>query len=510
MPNNDYECYGIDDLNDSETLELLENDRSDSFLLKGLEKSIGQSDLESCESLENKSDNESDLGIPIRRFFHISVDQEKTTFTCLYGTFSYRRIPFGLCNAHATFKRCMAAIFHDMVEDFMEVFMDDFSVFGNSFDCCLANIDRMLARCEETNLVLKWEKYHFMVKERNVLGHKVYGAGIEADRAKSDVIAKLPYPLNIKGVTSFLGYAGFYLSDFNVGAVLGQRIDGKFKPIYYASKTMDNAQEHYTTTKKEIIAVVFSFDKMANQGLYGGYCFFKGLTSRLRIKTGQKTWLHENPGLRTFMEEEITDEFPDEHLIILKAELNNDEPCVSFTGREVYESGFFWPSIFKDAKDYVMRCDACQRSGNISSRSKMPQNNIQNHLQTCTGCTPFRLVYGKACHLHVEIEYRAYWAIKQCNMYLTVATKTRFMELNELMKLRDKAYESTRIYKERTKKWHESRLRGDKNFKVGDKVLLFNSRFNMYPDKLKSKWYGLNVVKTVYPYRTVEITDKNK
>ncbi|GJV30187.1 DNA-directed DNA polymerase [Tanacetum coccineum] len=90
-------------------------------------------------------------------FFQILIapeDLEKTTFTCPYGTFAYRRMPFGLCNAPATFQRCMTAFFHDMVEDFMEVFMDDFSVFGNSFDCCLANLDRMLARCEETNLVL--------------------------------------------------------------------------------------------------------------------------------------------------------------------------------------------------------------------------------------------------------------------------------------------------------------------------------------------------------------------
>ncbi|GKF05934.1 reverse transcriptase domain-containing protein, partial [Tanacetum coccineum] len=85
----------------------------------------------------------------------------------------------------------------------------------------------------------------------------------------------------------------------------------------------------------------------------------------------------ENPYLGTFTEEEITDGFPDEHLMILKAELNKNEPCASITGRKVYESGFYWPSIFKDAKDYVMRCDACQRSRNISSRSKMPQNNIQ-------------------------------------------------------------------------------------------------------------------------------------
>ncbi|GJU93894.1 reverse transcriptase domain-containing protein [Tanacetum coccineum] len=90
-------------------------------------------------------------------FFQIPIapeDQEKTTFTCPYGTFAYRRMPFRLCNAPATFQRCMTAIFHDMVEDFIEVFMEEFSMFGNSFDCCMAKLDRMLARCEETNLVL--------------------------------------------------------------------------------------------------------------------------------------------------------------------------------------------------------------------------------------------------------------------------------------------------------------------------------------------------------------------
>ncbi|GKF21946.1 reverse transcriptase, partial [Tanacetum coccineum] len=109
-------------------------------------------------------------------FFQIPIaleDQEKTTFTCPYETFAYKRMPFGLCNAPATFQRCITAILHGMVEDFMEVFMDDFSVFGNSFNCCLANLDKILARCEETNLVLNWEKCHFMVKEGNVLGHKI-------------------------------------------------------------------------------------------------------------------------------------------------------------------------------------------------------------------------------------------------------------------------------------------------------------------------------------------------
>ncbi|GJZ23119.1 putative ribonuclease H-like domain-containing protein [Tanacetum coccineum] len=97
----------------------------------------------------------------------------------------------------------------------------------------------------------------------------------------------------------------------------------------------------------------------------------------------------------------------------------------------------------------------------------------------------------------------------KCNVDLAAAAKNQFLELNELMELRDGAFENTRIYKERTKKWHDSRLRGDKDFKVRDNVLLFNSQLRMHPGKLKLKWYGPNVVKTVYPYGTVEITNKN-
>ncbi|KAK1650105.1 hypothetical protein QYE76_067910 [Lolium multiflorum] len=249
-------------------------------------------------------------------------DQEKTTFTCPYGTYAYRRMPFGLCNAPATFQRCMSAIFHGFCESIVEVFMDDFSVYGNSFDNCLRNLDKVLQRCEETNLVLNWEKCHFMVNEGIVLGHKISEKGIEVDRAKVEAIEKMPYPRDVKGIRSVLGHAGFYrrfikdfskiskpltnllqkdvpfvfdddckeafetlkkalttapvveppdwnlpfeimcdASDFAVGAVLGQRVDKKLNVIHYASKTLDAAQRNYATTEKELLAVVFACDK---------------------------------------------------------------------------------------------------------------------------------------------------------------------------------------------------------------------------------------------------------
>ena len=119
-------------------------------------------------------------------------------------------MPFGLCNALATFQRCMMSIFSDMLENFIEIFMDDFSVFGKSFESCLVNLGCVLKRCKETNLLLNWEKCHFMVREGIVLGHKVSKVGIEVDRAKVEIIEKLPPPTSVKGVRSFLGHAGFY------------------------------------------------------------------------------------------------------------------------------------------------------------------------------------------------------------------------------------------------------------------------------------------------------------
>ncbi|CAN6542447.1 unnamed protein product [Malus baccata var. baccata] len=145
-------------------------------------------------------------------------DQEKTTFTCPFGTFAYRRMPFGLCNAPATFQRCMVSIFSDFVEKIIEVFMDDFSVFGDSFDGCLENLTIILKRCVETNLVLNWEKCHFMVRQGIVLGHMVSERGIEVDKSKIDLIRYLLSPTSVREIRSFLGHVGFYrrfIKDFS-------------------------------------------------------------------------------------------------------------------------------------------------------------------------------------------------------------------------------------------------------------------------------------------------------
>ena len=149
-------------------------------------------------------------------------DQEKTTFTCPFGTFAFRRMSFGLCNAPGTFQRLVMSIFSDMIGTCIEVFMDDFTVYGDTFDICLSNLKKVLERCIAKSLVLNYEKCHFMVTHGVVLGHIVSQEGIEVDKSKIDLISSLPYPTCVRDVKSFLGHAGFYrifIKDFSKKAL---------------------------------------------------------------------------------------------------------------------------------------------------------------------------------------------------------------------------------------------------------------------------------------------------
>nr|GEY44208.1 reverse transcriptase domain-containing protein [Tanacetum cinerariifolium] len=372
-----------------------------------------------------------------------------------------------------TFQRCMMAIFHDMIEKTIEVFMDDFLVFGNSSSSYLSHLESMLKRCEDTNLCLNWEKSHFMVKEGIVLGHKISKQGNKVDKAKVDVITKLPHPITVKGIRSFLGHAGFYrrfikdfskisrpmtrllekdtplifskeyveafqtlkrkvteapiliapdwdmpfelmcdASDFAITA--GQRQDKHFRPIHYASKTMTEAESNYTTKKVSKVRLLrwvlllqeFTF-KMID--IKGAKNLAADHLSRL-----------EKPHQNVLDPKEINKSFPLETRNLVSTSGNKSTPwftdftnyhegnfvvkgmsrCVSgqeaieilkachygptrghhgpnYTAKKVFDSGFYWPTIYRDAQDLVKNCDVCQRQGKISQRDEMLQNSIQ-------------------------------------------------------------------------------------------------------------------------------------
>nr|GEY77667.1 reverse transcriptase domain-containing protein [Tanacetum cinerariifolium] len=407
-------------------------------------------------------------------------DQEKTTFTCPYGTFVYRRMPFGLCNAP---------------------------------------------------------------------GHKISKSGIEVNRAKVDVIANLPHLTNIKGVRSFLGHAGFYrrfiqdfskiarpmthlleketrfvfskecidafdtlkkkltkapilvvpdchlpfelmydASDYAIGAVLRQCKSKHFQPIHYASKTMTEAQIHYTTTKKEMLVVVYPFEKfwpyliLSKSIVYTDHSALKYLLNKQDAKPRLLRWVL------------LLQEFD---IIILDKKVSENLAADHLSR---LENPHMDELVNKDINENF----PLETLGSLTSHSTPWFADIANfHINR-------RCVHGqKAFEILKSFHEGPAGGHNGANLTAKkTASDYHKLQLNELSELRDQAYENSMIYKERTKKLHDSKIKNH-IFNVGDQVLLLNSHLKIFSKKLKTRWSGPFTITYVFPYGTIELSQPN-
>nr|GEW88900.1 reverse transcriptase domain-containing protein [Tanacetum cinerariifolium] len=401
-------------------------------------------------------------------YFQIPIDpkdQEKTTFTCPYGTFAYRRMSFRLCNAPGTFQR-------------------------NSFQSNLSHLERMLKKCEDTNLCLNLEKSHFMVKEGIVLGHKISKQGIEVDKAKVDVITKLPHPTTIKDWDMPFELMCDAIN-FAIGAVLGQRQDKHFRPIHYAKHSVHGPFRPQISVcqkrfKGEIAPMCFT-----PPGIHFKVIDTKGAQN---LAANHLSRL-ENPHQNVLNPKEINESFPLETLNLVSTCSNQSTSW--FADFANYHAGNFIvkgmssqhkSKFFKDVKHYFwddpylfkICVDQVIRRAVGENRASCPDKHDD-----------------------------ALWAFRTTYKTPIGSGDHRKVQINELNELHDQAYENSLIYKEKTKRLHDSKIK-NRIFNIGDRVLLFNSRLKIFSGKLKSRWSGPFTISQVYPYGTVEFSQPDE
>ncbi|KAJ9539169.1 hypothetical protein OSB04_031902 [Centaurea solstitialis] len=383
------------------------------------------------------------------------------------------------------------------------------------------SLDRVLARCEESHLVLNWEKCHFMVREGIVLGHKISNDGLEVDREKIDTISKLPPPSNIKGVQSFLHLPT--LREFRIFRACRFDIEVRDK------KGAENlAADHLSRLEnpdmnasgKEVIRDKFPDENLSAIKTVGEapspwYADFANYLAAGVLVKGNITKKDEMPQ-QSIQVSQVFDvrgidfmgPFPDSkgNKYILVA-----VDCVSIWAEAKALSTNDAKVVVNFVKSLVCRYD-CPKAIIIESNPKIWSQKLEDALwayctayKTPIGSTPYRMLFGKACHLPFEIEHKAFWVLKRVNFDDITSERERLLNFNELEELRLLAYENSKIYKERRKRWHDAQLKEVKVFKEGDKVLMYQTRFKFSPGKLKSRWIGPYVVLKAPPSGYVDL-----